>query len=32
MEHGLGGVELGDRWKNAASITSEENDIARVVC
>lgn len=27
VEHGLGGVELGDWWENTASVASEENDV-----
>lgn len=32
MEHGLGGIELGNWWEDTASITCEKNDIAWVVC
>jgi hypothetical protein len=31
MEHGLRGVELGDRWENTTSIAGEENDVAWMV-
>jgi hypothetical protein len=31
MEHGLGGVELGNRRKDTTSITGEEDDVTGVV-
>jgi len=32
VEHSLGGVELGDWWKDTASVACKEDDVAGVVC
>lgn len=32
MEHGLCGIELGNRGEDTTSITCKKNDIAWVVC
>jgi hypothetical protein len=32
VEHGLGRIELRNGWENTTSITSEEDDIAWVIC
>jgi hypothetical protein len=31
VEHGLGGVELGDGWKDTAGVAGEEDDVRWVV-
>jgi hypothetical protein len=32
VEHGLGGIELGDGWEDTTSITGKENNVAGVIC
>jgi hypothetical protein len=32
VEHGLGGVELGDGWEDPTSIASQEDNVAGVIC
>jgi hypothetical protein len=31
MEHGLGGIKLGNRWEGTTSITGKEYDVAGMI-